>query len=163
MFHAADVLHLQEGETIEAISRRHAATLVPGLLAAALLIVVPFFFLFALLRSGPFGIIAFCLSLAFGIVLAYKTFHTWDAGVLLLTNRRLIHVNQRGLWTRIVSEMPLALIQRVECERSGLGDAICRTSNLRVFADGATGTIEFARLPKAERFVSRLNEVRAPG
>lgn len=160
MFHSSDVVQLREGELIQGIVRRHGITLWPKLFVSGLLIVVPFFFLFALLRLGAFGVIFLALTVAIGIYFALKSFIQWDAKLLLLTNQRLIHVDQKGVWTRKVYETPLRHIQSVECVRKGFRDWICRTATVTIGAGGSSPDIVFASLPRYTRFVSRLDSMR---
>jgi hypothetical protein len=50
MLSVHDILQLQEGERVVAVIRRHASSVIPGLVAAGLCIALPFFFLFPLIR-----------------------------------------------------------------------------------------------------------------
>jgi uncharacterized membrane protein YdbT with pleckstrin-like domain len=156
MFQSKDVLNLQEGERIEGIIRRHYSTLWPRLLLAGAFIILPFFFLFALLSLGLIGLLLVVFSVALGIFLALKALIVWDARVLLLTNRRLIHVDQRGIWSRKVQEAPLWNIRSVECEQTGLLDRICRTATVVINTDGTSGTIQFSALPRFRQFQEKL-------
>lgn len=160
MFHVADVLQLQEGERIETILRRHTIDLWPKLILSGALIVLPFFFLFSLTQLGVFGILLFCFAVGAGFYFAGRTLVLWDAQVLLVTNKRLIHVDQRGVWQRVVSETPLMEIRSVECRRKGLVDFICRTATIRVLSTAPASTIEFARAPKAKALMGKLSELR---
>lgn len=160
MFHSSDVVQLREGERIEGIIRRHGATLWPKLFLSGLLIVVPFFFLFALLSLGTFGVILLVLTVATGMFFALKFFIQWDANVLVLTNERLIHVDQRGLWSRRVFETPLPYIQSVECKRNGFKDWICRTATVTIASTGSGPDIHFSALPRYKQFKERLDSMR---
>jgi len=160
MFHSSDVVQLREGELIKGIVRRHWMTLWSKLLMSGLLIVVPFFFLFALLSLGAFGVILLSLTIATGIYFALKSFIQWDAKLLLLTNQRLIHVDQRGVWSRRVLETPLHNIQTVECENTGFGDWICRTATVTIGTVGSSPDIVFSSLPRYMDFMSRLDKMR---
>ena len=163
MFQSTDVLKLQEGERIEAIIRQHSFTLWPKLLLSGLLIALPFFFLFALLGIGPFGVILLVLTIASGIFFALKSIIKWDAKLLLFTNKRLIHVDQRGVWSRRVYEIPLYDIQSIECERDGWRDWICRTATVTIASSGSVPQIQFPSLPKHKKFLERLNQMKESG
>lgn len=160
-------MQLQAGETIQSIHRRHAGTMIPGLLLSALLMLIPSFFLFLLLQLGVFGVILVAVLFGYGLFQAAKTFLIWDAQVLLLTNRRLVHVNQIGLWRRAVSEVPLSQVQAVEHESRGLNDLILRTSNIKILASGAAPLISFAGFSRANLFTTQViqarDEVATPG
>jgi len=160
MFHSSDVLQLREGEQIEAIARRHSFTLWPKLVLSGLLIIVPFFFLFVLLSLGAFGVILLALTVALGIFFALKSFIQWDANVLLLTNQRLIHVDQRGVWSRRVLETPLDQVQSVECERTGISDWLCRSATMSIVSSGSAPDVIYPSLPRYKSFKESLDRVR---
>jgi len=160
MFHSSDVLQLREGERIEVIIRRHSSTLWPKLLLSGVLIIVPFFFLFVLLSLGAFGVILLVLSVAAGMYFALKSFIQWDAKLLLLTNRRLIHVDQRGIWSRKVLETPLDQIQTVECERKGWREWARRTATVTVASIGSSPDITFSSLPRYKSFMEKIDQSR---
>lgn len=159
MFQSSDVLHLEEGERIEGIIRQHYTTLWPRLLLSAFLIVLPFFFLFTLLSTGFIGLVIVVLLVATGIFLALKALIVWDAKLLLLTNRRLIHVDQRGVWSRKVLETPLWHIVSVECDQKGFMDRVCRTATLKVASTAPAPEIQFASLPRFRQLQEKLLEL----
>jgi len=159
MFHVADVLQLRDGEHIELILRHHTVDLWPKLFLSGALLVLPFFFLFALVQLGVFGVLFFCLAVGAGFYFSARTLILWDARVLLLTNKRLIYVDQKGLWQRIVSEASLAEIRSIESRRTGFLDTLCRTATVRVLSTSAAPVIEFRRAPRAKTFTAKLSEL----
>ncbi len=101
----------------------------------------------------------FCLLLAVGAAYALRVFLVWDAHVLLLTNKRLVHVEQLGVWRRHVKELPIASIEQVSVERRGPGDAMFGTGVLRIRAHG-NGSIAFAGVARPELLVSQIEKAR---
>lgn len=159
MFRIRDVIQLQSEEKTLFLERRHLRTMAGPLLLAGLLIVVPFFFLFHLVRAGGFGIAIFCLLLAVGAVFALRVFLIWDSHVLILTNRRIVHVEQTGVWRRQIREMPLSALEQVSIERRGPWDAMLRTGVLRLRANGH-GTIVFSGVYRPEILVEKIEKAR---
>lgn len=159
MFRIRDVVQLQPDEQTLALERRHLRTMAGPLLLAGLFIAVPFFFLFHLVRAGGFGIVIFCLLLAIGAVFALRVFLIWDSHVLILTNRRIIHVEQTGIWRRHVREMPLAALEQISIERRGPLDAFFRTGVLKLRANGH-GQIVFAGVARPEILVETIEKAR---
>lgn len=143
------------------LARRHARSVLWPLLLAALLIIVPFFFLFTLVRAGTFGMALFSLLLAIGVAFAIRVFLIWDSYVLLLTNQRIVHVEQRGVWRRLVREMPLFSIQQAHVEKRGLFDALLKTGSLHLRSNGH-GVIHFPRLHRPDAFIRLIDSVRDP-
>lgn len=161
MFHLTDVLQPRAEERVCAVVRRHGFTLVPPLLKAACLIILPFFVVFPLFRWGWFGIGLFSICEAVGLFLALKAFLIWDADVLLVTSQRLIDVDQQGLWARVVSEVPLVSIQEVRWERRGVREAVLRMGLIRIRSLSAASEIivpNIGRPNERQRLIQDLCE-----
>lgn len=159
MFHSREVMQLEEGERLVAVVRRHAATLLPGLCLAALLIALPFFFLFPLLGLGFVGAVIISLCLAVGVYLALKTFLLWNATALVVSDRRIVCVRQSGIWRRAVTEWPL-LGLTLTVERRGMRDALLRTGCLRLQGAGGASPVVFVGLGSPERVASIVMTLR---
>lgn len=151
MLHLTDVIQPKQDEHIEAVFRRRRTGLIGSLIAATLCIALPFFFLFSLGRLGAMGVIMFSLLLAAGVAIGLRALLLWDANVLILTNQRLIHVEQTGLWHRRVQEMAMTNIHETSCESNGMWETLFRTGTLRVRATGAAQEVVVEHLLHPER------------
>ncbi len=160
MFKLEDVLHMKDGEEIKNIVRHHGLMLVPGLFFAFLLIVAPFFFLFPLFALGLFGVAIFLVAVIAGIIVAIRTFLLWDADVFIITSIRIVDVDQRGIFTRIVSEASIPSIQDVSWRRSGLIQTVLKIGALRVTQNGTRGAIEVRNVANPERVCDEINDLR---
>lgn len=160
MFQLEDVLQLKDAEDVKLVVRRHPVTLAPGLLLAALLIVVPFFFLFRLFGFGIIGVVIFGLSILVGAAIAVKTILLWNADVFIITTLRVVDVDQRGLFARFVTEAPLATIQDVSWNRHGIVDTLWKIGSLKVQTVGTSADILVRRVAHPERIHELLNDLR---
>jgi membrane protein YdbS with pleckstrin-like domain len=160
MLHIEDVLQLKEGEKVRFLTRRHLVTIVPKLLLSMLLIVIPFFLLFPLFALGLAGVFVFAAMVIAGIVLAVRTFILWDADVLIVTTFRLVDVDQRGIFSRMVSEAPLTAIQDVSWSRKGVLETMFRMGALVIQTASSTNTIEAPKIPYPEYVHEMINDLR---
>jgi uncharacterized membrane protein YdbT with pleckstrin-like domain len=160
MFRLESVLQLKDEENLRAMARRHAITIIGPLFLAMLLIVIPFFFLFPLFSLGFFGVVLFICLLVSGILLAFRTFFLWDADVLIITDHRIVDVDQRGLFSRHVSEAPLSAIQDVSWKKQGIWQTMCGMGTVKIQTAGATAIIEADKIPKPERIHELINQAR---
>jgi hypothetical protein len=165
MLRLSKIIQLRDGERVHAVARRHGVTLASRLLLAGLLIIVPFFFLFALTKWGAVGLIFFAVLEALGVFVALRAFLIWDANVLLVTSQRLVRVDQKGLWKRLVSEIPMAFVQEVECERMGLGEALWHIGTLRIKTSSSPEIVGMVvkKVCYPERLQGLINELRVGG
>ncbi len=160
MFQLEDVLQLKEGENVVRLTRRHVLTLAPGLILALLLIVLPFFLLFPLFGLGVVGVVMFAAAVLIGIGVAYRSVMLWDADVLILTTHRLVDVDQKGLFTRNVTEAQLSNIQDVSWSKKGFWQTIFRMGSVQVQTAGSSSNIEAVHVSEPQRLAEFLNDLR---
>ena len=160
MFHLEDVLQLKEGENVVRLTRRHILTLAPPLLLALVLIVLPFFLLFPLFDLGVIGVVMFAAAVLFGIGVAYRGVMLWDADVLILTTHRLVDVDQKGLFTRNVTEAQLANIQDVSWSKKGFWQTVLGMGSVQVQTAGSANKIEAIHIAEPQRLAEFLNDMR---
>ena len=160
MFHLEDVLQLKEGEHVLAIMRRHGSTLVPPLLLAFILIVVPFFMLFPLFSMGIVGMIIFGAAIVLGLGVAIRAFVLWDADVFILTDARVVDVDQKGIFNRFVAEASIGAIQDVSWTRRGMVQTLFGIGTLSVRTAGGGAVIEAKQIKRPEHLQDVLNDLR---
>jgi hypothetical protein len=160
MLHLTDVIQPKPDEHVEAVFRRHRSSLIPSLCGAALLIAIPFFWLFSLTRAGSVGVITFALLLAAGLVIGIRSLLLWDANALIVTNERLVCVRQKGIWHRVVQEVALHSIHELACESHGMKEAFFHIGTLRVRAGGSTGELVVERIAGPERARAIIEQLR---
>jgi len=160
MFKLEDVLQIKDSEDVKEIVRRHWTTLIPPLLLAFILIVIPFFLMFPLFAWGILGVGLFLAAVLIGIVVAIRSFILWDADVLIITSLRLVDVDQRGVFTRIVSEAPLASIQDVSWKRHGMLETLFHTGTIKIQTAGGQAVIEARKISGPERLAEMVNDLR---
>ena len=119
MLRLEEILQLKDGEEVRMVSKRHAMTAIPKLLLALFLIVIPFFFLFPLISSGPSGSVVFGVLIIVGIITAWRTFIMWDGDVFVVTTKRMIKVTQNGFFARTVTELSNEGIQDLSWMKNG--------------------------------------------
>lgn len=138
------------------VTKRHAVTVVPRLLIAFLLIVVPFFFLFPLFGTGPTGIVMFLVLIIVGLIMAWRTFAMWDGDVFVVSNLRFIKVNQTGIFSRTVNEIAAENIVEISWEKKGIFGHIFNYGNLII---SAVQTVEMKYVPRPQEVHALVQEV----
>jgi Zn-dependent protease with chaperone function len=159
MLSVRDVLQLQEGENVVAVVRRHASSVVPGFVAAGMFIALPFFFLFPFVKLGFTGAAIISLFLAAGLYFALKTLLLWDANALVITDRRIVVVQQQSPWDRQVTVWPLFGMS-ITVERRGVLDAAFKTGGISLLGAGAFTPVVFSRVAKPDEVAAMLHKLR---
>lgn len=141
--------------------RRHPITLVPAILSFLVLLAIPallyFFFivrLFPSFLSGtfsyPFLVLAgsvYCLSV---ILFFYTYFVSFYLDMLIVTNDRLLHIEQQGLFARTISEVDLYKIQDITSAINGFIPSVFNYGNLLIQTAGAVERFIITSVPHPE-------------
>ena len=109
MFEQRLLENVKEGEEVLALVRRTPLVVVAPTLLIAVFIIAPFFFLYPLLKYGTLGVIVVILSVGVGVFLGLRTMWVHQFNVFILTATRIVDVDQRGFFHRVVSETISAL------------------------------------------------------
>ncbi len=149
-----NIVRMKEQEKAVGVVRHFPLVYLPRVLIALVLVTAPFFFmipLFAIRPWGfPAGLIVFAASLLFGLFLALRAFVVWYWNAFVVTNYRVIDVDQRGLFDRVVSEAAFDKIQDVSYHVKGMWGTLLRYGTIVVQTAGATTNLElsYVRRPK---------------
>src|SRR5262249_12591180 len=152
----------QPNETIYLIVREHWFFLVVRLFVVALLFillmtaqtygptVVPGLF------SGTAGKVMELMGQIFVLILVFSMFLIWVFYYLnmqIITNLRVVDMDQHGLFSRGISELHIDKIEDVTSESSGPIATIFQYGNVFVQTAGTVDRFEFERVPAPERIV----------
>jgi len=153
-------------ERIEYVLRRHPITFVPILLLFLVLLAVPAIVylminaLFPTLFGGP---IIFPLSVmlasayCLGICLFfYSQFVDFYLDVWIVTNDRIVDIEQFGLFSRTISELDLFHIQDVTTDVHGFFATIFRYGNVSVKTASSNVDIVFRNVPNPNKIREHL-------
>ena len=146
-----DVIQLKNDEEVRAITRRHGITIFPPLVLALVLIVVPFFFLFPLFSTGPAGIVAFLAVVCAGLVIAVRSFIMWDGDIIIMTNQRIVDVDQKGVFARTVNEITLENIQDFSWSKDTILDQMLNMGHFKARSASGSLTIEGRFIPHPQQ------------
>lgn len=155
MFEQRLLENVKEGEEVRALIRRTPIVALLPLLISAVLIIAPFFFLYALLKFGAGGSALLIVSLLFGIFYGFRTLWVLQLNAFILTPTRIIDVDQRGIFHKVVSETTYDKVQDVSYVVKGVGPTIFRYGTVVVQTAGSAANLELAGV----RFPQRVQEL----
>ncbi|NQV12713.1 MAG: PH domain-containing protein [Parcubacteria group bacterium] len=126
---------LKKGEGIIKVVRKHGASFLWPAFKTFLILIVPFFFV-SWLFSNLVGLLIFLAWLGIGIGYGLHQWVEWYLDLFILTDQRIIRIDQKGLFNRKVMEYSYDSIENVTYEISGLlamafgyGDVKVQTSD----------------------------------
>lgn len=139
------MLSLKENERILAVVRKHWFVMARTAIIMALLLLlppavlgimplVPVFASEAMLDSS----VNFIMSLYVMVILLFFFLFWMDyyLDVWIVTDQRIIDINQRGLFSRDISEIPLSRVQDVTIEIHGIIETFLKFGTMRIQTAG---------------------------
>lgn len=125
----------RQGEQVKMIVKNHPFILfVPGLKAVlAITVGVAIIMFWDNWNAGPFGLICFLISILF----VARRIYNFTQSVFIVTNHRVINVEQNGYLHRKITETELHQIQDITSQMDGItrillkyGDLVIRTAGV---------------------------------
>jgi len=121
---------------------------------------LPFFFMFPLWRSGIIGVAIFLAWLGVAVYLLVRLFFRFANTVLVITDRRVVDVDQKAIFDRVVSEAPFAQIDEVTYRIQGVAPTIFRYGQVNLSLSGNAANIEFTRVKYPARVHGLIQDLR---
>ena len=120
-------VELHSDEEVKSVVRQYTARLVAPFAVVAIIYILAFFLFVPLwnLRLWSWDISAigraiFFLSLAAGLLYFLRSYVVWRGTMLIVTNQRVIDVDRRGFFDRIVSEVPYQSLSDITYRSKGV-------------------------------------------
>lgn len=143
---------LKEGEEMIGVQRKHWASFMKQIVVAILILIIPFFFIIFFFSRWWLMLIFFVwVSIGFAYVL-YQWF-VWHYDSMVITTRRIINVDQKTLFSRSVSEVPLSKIQDITYEIRGMRASLFNYGKIEIASAGNSVSIDHIPDPEEVRDV----------
>lgn len=139
---------LKDGEKILLIVRQTPVAFANSLLVGTLLFLLPFFLLFPLFTRGKWGVAGFISLLFIAVIFAFYRLVDWYFNCGIITNMRVIDIDQKGLLQRTVSEVPYYKIDDVSYNVKGLRQTMFRYGNVVVAIKGYRSSVTLRNVGK---------------
>ena len=138
-------------------------SIIPNLFRLSVYIIwvlVPFFFLFPLFRQGMVGIVIFFLLALSGVFMLTRRLKRWSGTMLVLTDKRIVDIDQRGFFDRTVTETPYSQIDEASYRVKGVCATLFRFGSVRLEVKGSAADIQFERIFHPARIHDLINDLR---
>ncbi len=146
---------MQSGERIIEIIRRHGVITSPAVVGGAALVCFDFFLLAWFFAHAPIGPIGFVLLAVVGALLIGRSLFIWRKNLFVVTNQRVIYVDQRGVFEQHVSEVAYANMKDVRYSIRGVWGTMFRFGTLTIQCAGVNEPLNVMKLPRPQE-VQRL-------
>ncbi len=151
---------LKEGEEVVVILRKHWASFLWPILKTFIILVIPFFLVFFLF-STLWGMIVFFVWISIGFAYGLHKWITWYFDSFVITNWRIVNIDQRGLLSRSVSETSFRNIQDVTYEIHGLMPTAFNYGSVKVQTASSDGSLMISSIPEPKSVQDLILELQA--
>jgi len=152
--------YLHTGEEVLQYYQRQAASYFFSWVLALVFIIPAFFFLWPLFQAGTWGVVAFAVILAIGLVILLRTFLLWRGNIVLVTNERILDLSKEGMFGKSVSQATYNEIQDVSWQRNGLWATLWRYGDVQLVAGGGSIRLIFPCLKNPQQVVDFIISLR---
>ncbi len=157
---AESLFELKPHEEIVTIVNESMIPHLPRFALMVIWLVVPFFFVFPLFKEGLGGMIVFFGLLLSGMFFTYRTFFRWSRTVFVITDRRIIDIEQRGFFDRVVTEAPFHKIDEASYRVKGFIPTMFKYGVVRLHLRGSAADIEFKHVARPAKVHNLINDLR---
>ncbi len=129
-------ISLRSDEEIITVLHHHPITYAKQIAITLVVILLAFFLMFYLFSLGAFGVALFLALLLTGVFYGMREFYIWFMNVFIITNQRIIDIDQTGFFNKTVSEADYAKILDVCYSVKGAGQTLFKLGTISVNATG---------------------------
>ncbi len=135
-------VNLRENEEIIVVLHHHPITYAKQIVITVALVLLVFFLMFLLLSWGIFGVTVFLALLFTGVFYGSREFFIWYFNVFIITNQRLIDIDQTGFFSKTVSEAPHEKILDICYAVKGFSQTVLQLGTIKINAAGVKLTLD---------------------
>lgn len=147
-----------ENEEIQLVIRESVTAHFYKFFVGIFLLVLPFFLMFYLVSQGPIGVSIFVALLLISVIYMIREYYIWTNTIFLVTNQRIIDIEQNGLLHRTVSEIGHMKIQDISYQSKGLMQLVCGTGTIQIKTSVPDLSLAMFHVPKVKDYCAFINE-----
>jgi hypothetical protein len=141
MFERRLLDNIKAGEDVRALIRRTPIAAALPIVVTVVLIIAPFFFLYPLLQFGVGGSVLIIGSVSIGVLLGFRTLWV-QLNAFIITAARIVDIDQRGFFHKVVSETTFDKIQDVSYVVKGITATVFQYGAVVVQTAGSAANLE---------------------
>jgi len=130
------LISLRSKEEIVVVIHHHPVTYIKQILVTVFLILLAFFLMFFLFSLGPIGVALFLALILTAVFYGLREFYIWFMNVFIITNKRIIDIDQKGFFNRTVSEADYEKIMDLSYSVKGFFQTVLKLGTIKIQAAG---------------------------
>ncbi|MFH1534768.1 MAG: PH domain-containing protein [Patescibacteria group bacterium] len=151
--------HLKEGEETVKIVRAYILSQIFKIAVIIILILLPFFLLFPLFQRGFWGVTGFFVLLIIAIAFTTRSAIIWYYNAFMITNKRIIDFDQKGLFDKTVSVATYDKIQDISFKKKGVFSTVFNYGTIVIQTAGTNANLEIRSVFEPEKIQDVIMEI----
>lgn len=158
MFNKKILKKIKDDEKIISVERRHWGSFIKQAVISLLIITPPFFFIDFFLSAWIPSLI-FLGIILIGFLYGFFSWVKWYLNGIIITNKRLIYIKQKSIFSKKVAETPIINIQDITYEVSGILASIFSFGTVTIVSGGSIWNVEKLADPEGvQDYILQLRE-----
>jgi len=165
MKNAVKGFSLRENETLLKMVRHDPMVIFPHVFVCFLILVLDFFLMYYLFLQGWWGVALFGAVVLVALFYVLRTIFLYFANRFIITNQRIVDVEQVGVFEKFINEFPYVKIVEAKATMKGVGPTIFHYGDIRLTLRDDLGPYELYKIPdplELQNFINGLIERAAP-
>ena len=150
--------NLDENEEVIKVVRQHPITMTGSLVFNSLLILIDFFFLTWLFSQGWWAVLVFFFFILMPSLFMIRSYVIWSKNLFLITNKRVIDIDQHGLFHKVVSECNYEKIQDVSFTIKGIFATLFKFGKIEIQTAGSQTNLEIRYVKNPHQVQELISE-----
>ncbi|HEX9664289.1 MAG TPA: PH domain-containing protein [Patescibacteria group bacterium] len=154
------LISLNEDEEVYKVIRRYWLNYFFAIFVTFILITLPFILIVPLFQRGRWGMGLFFIILIFGLLSGLRTFISWYYNVFIVTSQRVIDIDQRGFFNKVVWDTELDRIHDITYSKKGIWQTIFNYGNVQILTSGSLAKIEIINIKQPQKIKEAIKSIR---
>jgi hypothetical protein len=155
------IITLKPQEKVLRVARNYWLVYLPSWAFGFFLILAAFFTMYFLFSKGKWGVAIFTVLNIIGAYHVLRTAVRWHWNAFIVTDMRVVDVDQRGFFERVVSEAPIDKIQDLSYSVRGVVGTLFNFGSVSLQTSGSTATVDLSHTRDPKELYHLIVETRA--
>jgi len=153
------LIKLDIDENIVEIVYQHKIKYILSALIAILIFCSSFFILFSFLDSGKWLYLLVIAMILFSVIWFLILIRKWSNTVLVLTNNRILDIDQSSVWNRKIAMIDLSKIEEILVEIHGITKFFWKYGTIQIFLPNGNLSLKFDYVVKPEVLQEKIYQL----
>ena len=131
----------------------------PQIIVFTVWFVAPFFFMYPLFRQGQWGVWVFLALILSAVFFGTRFWFSWYRTIFVVTNKRLIDVDQQGWFSHVSSSILYSKIDDVSFRKKGLIRTIFGYGAVKIVTTGTADDVVIERVKNPAKLNNLINDL----